>query len=329
MKTFGVNMREPTFQTPRPARYGSKHDPARVQLSEAQTHVVRKSTAGRTSTKSLITQAVVYDADTPLVGPAFSNSCLQLGPPSWRYGPGVVVEEEGLFVVYDTATHERRRSLLGAPCSSTPQSPSSWPSPSSPSKRRPKVLVVKPVRLGRSPSKTDSIERILSRAGQVDHPQGLGTVLRDLSNQLSHFWLGVGNTDSDLHACAILDSEAPDTANNCQWLSQRRAGEGGGEDEVQARIDSALGPNRARPHAARLLANDPALVELDLSSMHKREAQARVAEQEVCPYSAEIQEDVPSTSVIFSDGGSQPLVFFEVSNAASPDDKATLFRFFV
>jgi hypothetical protein len=78
------------------------------------------------------------------------------------------------------------------------------------------VLVVKSVRLGQSPSKTDSIDKILSRASQVDHPQGLGTALRDLSNQLLHFWLGFGNTDSDLHACATLGSEAPDTATNCQ-----------------------------------------------------------------------------------------------------------------
>ena len=111
MKTFGVNMREPTFQTPRPARYGSVHDPARLQLCEAQTQGVRKSTAGWTSTKALIAQAVVYDAAaTPLVGPAFSNSCLQLGP----HGPEVV-KEEGLFVVYNNATPERRRSRRRPP----------------------------------------------------------------------------------------------------------------------------------------------------------------------------------------------------------------------
>jgi hypothetical protein len=81
------------------------HDPARLQLCEAQTHGVRKSTAGWTSTKALIMQAAVDDAATPLVGPAFSNSCLQLVP----HGPGVV-KEEVLFVVYDNATPERRRS---------------------------------------------------------------------------------------------------------------------------------------------------------------------------------------------------------------------------
>ena len=55
-------------------------------------------------------------------------------------------------------------------------------------------------------------------------------------------------------------------------------------DEIKARIVSAHEGNRARPLAARLLANDPALVELSngrsssSQGMEKWEAQARLAE---------------------------------------------------
>ena len=156
-------------------------------------------------------------------------------------------------MVHDNATPERQRSLLGAPCvtslpceTSTPQSPSSWLSPSSPSKRSPKVLVVKPVQMGRSPSKTDSIDRILPRAG-------------------------------------------------------------------------------ARPHAARVLANNPALVELDLNGMEKWEAQARVSEQEVSLYSAEARKMYPAYLLMEVFGRGFALTSRTPLPGRSPDDRATLF----
>jgi len=110
-----------------------------------------------------------------------------------------------------------------------------------------------------------------------------------------------------------------------QNLAPRRKRGGQGEEDIQTRIDSALGAHRARPHAARVLANNPALVELDLNGMEKWEAQARVSEQEVSLYSAEARKMYPAYLLMEVFGRGFALTSRTPLPGRSPDDRATLF----